>query len=309
MNRFLGNIEARVDAKGRVFIPAPFRKKFVPVPAEAGGEREETCTVVLRKDIYQPCIVLYPEEVWSAEMDRLSSRLNPYNAAHRMILRQFVAEAEQATLDPSGRILISRRMLQSAGLGEKVRFIGMGETIEVWDAESTATPFLSPGEMTEKMNEAAENMEFELAARIRDRIAAINKLKERLTPGQWPELRERILAGQTLYGDLQEELLEQEGLYERLMDQVAALESLSTLDRWEDVLRSRFPERLRDTYIQCLEAQMCLAGDRKQYAAVIAYLKKLRTYPGGRDTELARRWRTAYPRRRSMLDELGKAGY
>lgn len=153
MNRFLGNIEARVDAKGRVFIPAPFRKKFVPVPAEAGGEREETCTVVLRKDIYQPCIVLYPEEVWSAEMDRLSSRLNPYNAAHRMILRQFVAEAEQATLDPSGRILISRRMLQSAGLGEKVRFIGMGETIEVWDAESTATPFLSPEEMTEKMNE------------------------------------------------------------------------------------------------------------------------------------------------------------
>ena len=163
--------------------------------------------------------------------------------------------------------------------------------------------------LTAKMNEAAENMEFELAARIRDRIAAINKLKERLTPGQWPELRERILAGQTLYGDLQEELLEQEGLYEQLMDRVAALESLPTLDRWEDVLRSRFPERMRDTYIQCLEAQMCLAGDRKQYAAVIAYLKKLRTYPGGRDTELARRWRTAYPRRRSMLDELGKAGY
>ena len=33
--------------------------------------------------------------------------------------------------------------------------------------------------LTAKMNEAAENMEFELAARIRDRIAAINKLKER----------------------------------------------------------------------------------------------------------------------------------
>ena len=54
---------------------------------------------------------------------------------------------------------------------------------------------------------------------------------------------------------------------------------------------------------------MRLANDRKQYAAVISYLKKLRTYPDGRDTELARRWRMAYPRRRSMLDELGKAGY
>ena len=33
--------------------------------------------------------------------------------------------------------------------------------------------------LTAKMEEAAENMEFELAARLRDRIAAINKMKER----------------------------------------------------------------------------------------------------------------------------------
>lgn len=164
-------------------------------------------------------------------------------------------------------------------------------------------------EETGQPEKLLEELQFQVFQCGQHDLTYINKLKERLTPGQWPELRERILAGQTLYGDLQEELLEQEGLYERLMDQVAALESLPTLDRWEDVLRPRFPERLRDTYIQCLEAQMCLAGDRKQYAAVIAYLKKLRTYPGGRDTELARRWRTAYPRRRSMLDELGKAGY
>ncbi|MGI6218387.1 MAG: division/cell wall cluster transcriptional repressor MraZ [Bacteroidaceae bacterium] len=152
MNRFLGNIEAKLDAKGRVFIPAPFRKKLVPPCAEAGAE-QEACTVILRKDIYQPCIVLYPEDVWAAEMDRLSARLNPYNATHRMLLRQFVSEAEQAVLDPNGRILISRRMLQSTGLGDALRFIGMGETIEVWDAKSTATPFLSPEEMTQKMNE------------------------------------------------------------------------------------------------------------------------------------------------------------
>ena len=37
--------------------------------------------------------------------------------------------------------------------------------------------------------------------------------------------------------------------------------------------------------------------------------EKLRIYPGGRDAALARRWRTAYPRRRNMLDELVKAGY
>ena len=46
--QFLGNIEAKVDAKGRVFIPANFRK----ILAEGGEER-----LVLRKDVYQDCLV------------------------------------------------------------------------------------------------------------------------------------------------------------------------------------------------------------------------------------------------------------
>ena len=65
---------------------------------------------------------------------------------------------------------------------------------------------------------------------------------------------------------------------------------------------------MRDAYIQCLEAQMRLASDRKRYAVLIAYLKKLRAYPGSKDIELAQRWRMASPWRRSTLDELGNAG-
>ena len=164
-------------------------------------------------------------------------------------------------------------------------------------------------EKTGQTEQLLEELQFQVFQCGQHDLAYVKKLKERISPDQWPELRERLLTGKTLYGDLREELLEMDGLYDRLMDQVAALESLSTLNRWEKVLRPRFPERVRDSYIQCLEAQMRLASDRKQYAAVIAYLKKLRAYPDGRDTELAKRWRTAYPRRRSMLDELGKAGY
>lgn len=64
-------------------------------------------------------------------------------------------------------------------------------------------------------------------------LTYVQKLKEQFPPDQWPELQERLLAGKTLYGGLREDLLEQEGLYDRLMERVAALESLSTLDRWE----------------------------------------------------------------------------
>lgn len=54
--RFLGTIEAKTDAKGRAFLPAAFRKML----QSAGEER-----MMLRKDVFQPCLVLYPESVWN----------------------------------------------------------------------------------------------------------------------------------------------------------------------------------------------------------------------------------------------------
>lgn len=164
-------------------------------------------------------------------------------------------------------------------------------------------------EETGQTEKLLDELQFQVFQCGQHDLAYVKKLKEQTSSSRWPELRERLLAGKTLHDDLREAFLAQEGLYARLMDRVAALESLQTLDRWEDVLRPQFPERMRDAYIQCLDARMRLASDRKQYAAAISYLKKLRTYPGGKDAALARRWRTAYPRRRSMLDELGKAGY
>ena len=124
--RFLGNIEAKTDAKGRAFLPAVFRKVL-----QASGEEN----LVLRKDIFQDCLVLYPESVWNEQMDTLRQRLNRYNADHQRIFRQFVSEVEMLTLDGNGRFLIPKRYMQSAAIQQTVRFIGMGDTIEIWAAE------------------------------------------------------------------------------------------------------------------------------------------------------------------------------
>ena len=121
--RFLGNIEAKTDAKGRVFLPAAFRKVL-----QASGSE----TLVLRKDIFQDCRVLYPESVWNEQMDALRSRLNRYNAQHQQIFRQFVLDVESVTLDGNGRFLISKRHLSMAGIQQDVKFIGKGDTIEIW---------------------------------------------------------------------------------------------------------------------------------------------------------------------------------
>ena len=98
--RFIGNIEAKMDAKGRAFLPAVFRKVL-----QASGEEG----LVLRKDVFQNCLVLYPESVWNERLDLLKSQLRPWKQTHQQIFRQFVSEAEVVSLDGNGRFLISKR--------------------------------------------------------------------------------------------------------------------------------------------------------------------------------------------------------
>lgn len=133
MIRFLGNIEAKTDAKGRVFIPAQFRKQLTA---------EES--LIMRKDVFQDCLTLYPESVWNEDLSELRSRLNKWNATHQQILRQFVSDVEVIIPDSNGRILIPKRYLQMAGIQSEVRFIGIDNKIEIWSREKTDQPFMAP---------------------------------------------------------------------------------------------------------------------------------------------------------------------
>ena len=124
--RFLGNIEAKADAKGRVFLPAVFRKVL---------QAENVQTLVLRKDIHEDCLVLYPESVWNEQMDAMRQRLNRWDREQQQLFRQFVIDAEEVTLDANGRFLLSRRYQDMLGIEQSVRFIGIDDTIEIWSEE------------------------------------------------------------------------------------------------------------------------------------------------------------------------------
>ncbi len=124
--RFLGNIEAKTDAKGRAFLPSVFRKVL-----QASGEEN----LVLRRDVFQPCLVLYPESVWNERLDMLKQQLRQWKPVHQQMFRQFVSEAEVVTLDGNGRFLISKRLQRAAGISQDIQFIGMDDTIEIWSPQ------------------------------------------------------------------------------------------------------------------------------------------------------------------------------
>lgn len=150
--RFLGNIEAKVDTKGRVFIPVTFRKQL-----QSASESR----LIMRKDIFQDCLALYPESVWNEALNELRNRLNKWNSRHQLIFRQFVSDVEEICPDSNGRILIPKRYLQICGIQSDIRFIGVDDKIEIWSKEKTERPFMSPEEFSAALEEVMNDKKSE----------------------------------------------------------------------------------------------------------------------------------------------------
>ena len=142
--RFTGNIDAKVDEKGRVFVPSCFRKIL---------QREEEQGLILRRDIFQRCLILYPQNVWDEQVDAITARTSMFDRNGRNALRQFVAGAEAVSLDSGGRILIPKRYLEEACIKNDVRFIGVDNTIEVWNKQDAEALLNQPETLADCLEE------------------------------------------------------------------------------------------------------------------------------------------------------------
>ncbi|MBO4564938.1 MAG: division/cell wall cluster transcriptional repressor MraZ [Bacteroidaceae bacterium] len=140
--RFIGDYSAKADAKGRVFLPAPFRKVL---------EAENVTRLILRGDLFQKCLVLYPEGLWHEMLDMLNTKLNRWNGEHQDLLRRFLADAEVVELDRNGRFLINKRKLKFAGIAQDVRFLAIDDHIEVWDKSQFESVLSEPSTLGEDL--------------------------------------------------------------------------------------------------------------------------------------------------------------
>ena len=100
-------------------------------------------------------------------------------------------------------------------------------------------------------------------------------------------------------------------MYERMLECIRKEMFIYNLDRYEKVLKDRFPEQVRDIYISYLNHESERASDRSRYRELMKYLKKIQRYPGGKEkaSEIAKNWRAVYYRRKAMMDEMLKAGF
>lgn len=127
MATFIGDYECKVDVKGRIILPMAFKKQM---PADAQDR------FVVRRDIFENCLVLYAIEDWNVQLEKLRKRMNPYNREHNMFLRNFFKGTAELSLDTNNRLLVPRRLMDLIGAGRDVVLAGQDGRIEIWAAGS-----------------------------------------------------------------------------------------------------------------------------------------------------------------------------
>jgi MraZ protein len=127
MTTFIGDYNCKTDEKGRVMLPGAFKKAL---SADAKD------TFVVKKDIYEKCLVLYPLDEWNRQVEIMRANLNPYNKEHNTFLRLFYKGTAEIELDASNRLLIPKRLLEEAGIGKEAVLAGQNDKIEIWAKET-----------------------------------------------------------------------------------------------------------------------------------------------------------------------------
>ena len=123
MGLFLSTSKHKIDKKGRVSVPAPFR---------AALEEESVRAVALMRPLSdQPCL----EGCGLGRVHGLAealARMNPISEERDAIATAILADAHLANLDPEGRVVLPEELILFAELEGEALFAGLGDKFQIW---------------------------------------------------------------------------------------------------------------------------------------------------------------------------------
>ncbi|MBR9844966.1 MAG: division/cell wall cluster transcriptional repressor MraZ [Algicola sp.] len=125
MNPLIGTYECKVDAKGRLMLPAAIKKQLLP--ALQNG-------FVLKRAVFQPCLELYPMSEWETLMQKVN-KLNRFKKKNNDFIRRFTAGLKMIEVDAAGRLLIPKDLVAFSGITKDVVVSSAINIIEIWDKD------------------------------------------------------------------------------------------------------------------------------------------------------------------------------
>ncbi len=124
MALFLSTFTNKVDKKGRVSVPKPFR---------AAVEKSAYNGVI----VYQPYRLDCIEGADIAFLEQLSDRaysdISPFDDEELSVATSILAESHRLGFDPEGRIMLPDFLRKAAGITNQATFAGIGKKFQIWE--------------------------------------------------------------------------------------------------------------------------------------------------------------------------------
>ncbi len=132
---FRGESTHKMDQKGRVSIPADYRRTIVEENAKVGKELDHYTLIIVFGDNRQNHLECYPLTLSQEIHENIKARY-PRGSKEREFLDNFYETKSIAVqIDPNGRMLLPQNVRSKAKLGSTVCFAGKGESFQIWDPE------------------------------------------------------------------------------------------------------------------------------------------------------------------------------
>jgi len=122
----IGQYQCKLDAKGRLMLPADFKEQLGDLAGEG---------FVLRPGLFSKCLELYTMSDWVQTQDKLRS-LNQFVRSNVELVRKYNAGAKMVKVDGSGRLQIPKNLIESGGLQKEVVLTSLTVKMELWDKAS-----------------------------------------------------------------------------------------------------------------------------------------------------------------------------
>lgn len=121
----IGEYKNSLDEKGRFVFPSKLRSNL-------------TENVLIVTQGIENCLLLYTPEEWNKIVSKMKEKLSPFIERDRLVLRRFIAPAQEVEFDKSGRISVPQNLREYAGLQKECQCLvrGMISYMEIWNADA-----------------------------------------------------------------------------------------------------------------------------------------------------------------------------
>jgi len=120
---FTGSSTHKVDAKGRVSLPADYRKVL---------EALDSSHIVVLPQMYQPEAHVALSQAGYEKVIEQFEAMDLSHADTEALSLRIVTDARQIPVDEAGRIVLSKDLREQIGIEGEARFVGGGSSFQIW---------------------------------------------------------------------------------------------------------------------------------------------------------------------------------